>query len=88
MGRVLYTWTGVIGDKQPNLTRFLTFPASAPEWVARTAARTYLALRGVERPDNPQAARPDSNGPKWSFRRRVVSLLERVGSPDSMRGDY
>jgi len=54
LGRVLHTWTGVGGDRQLNLMRFPTFPEYAPGWVARTVARTYVSLRGVQRPDKPE----------------------------------
>ena len=87
LGRVLHTWTGVAGDKQPNLTRFPTFPEYAPAWVARPVARTYVALRGVDRSDKSGRRVQIQEDRSAQFRERVISLLERVGSPHTVRGD-
>jgi membrane protein implicated in regulation of membrane protease activity len=67
--------------------RVPTFPEYAPAWVARTVARTYVALRGVDRSDKPGRRVQIQEDRGAQFRERVVSLLERVGSPHTVRGD-
>lgn len=86
LGRVLYTWTGVRGDKSPRETVFPVYLDSVPQSIAADFARIYVQLRHTDRTDelsqrNPflqiQADRTDS------FRRALASLLRRVVSDPS-----
>lgn len=87
LGRVLYTWTGVRGDKSPDVAQFPRYVQFAPEWVAADFAKVYVHQRATVRDDRDgalqiQEIRTDR------YRRKLVELLERVVStPDEIRGE-
>ena len=87
LGRVLYTWTGVRGDKSPDIAQFPRYVQFAPEWVASDFAKVYVHQRATVRHDRDgalqiQEMRTDR------YREQLVSLLERVVSnADDIRAE-
>jgi len=51
LGRVLYTWTGIKGDKKENEVSFPEYLRDAPDHITRGFAQIYVQQRGVYRND-------------------------------------
>ena len=85
LGRVLYTWLGVRGDKSKHAVRFPDYVRYAPDHIARDFARVYVQQRGTLREDRGKfvqlaATRSDR------FRADLASTLARaVSEPDAIR---
>lgn len=88
LGRLLYTWTWIKGDKSKYETLFPRYPRYAPIDIAEAFVATYLLHRGHVRRDRPNPRiQVMATRSEW-FRRDLVALLERVADdPDDVRGD-
>lgn len=87
LGRVLYTWLRVKGDKTPESVSFPTYLDEAPRSITLAFLRIYVQQRGVRREDRDgqiQIAVNRSDG----FRRELKWILQSVvGDPADIRGE-
>lgn len=87
LGRVLYTWTGIKGDKSREATKFPEYLNDVPEPILRSYLQVYAQQRGVYRDDRGEyiqiiAERTDG------FRRVLKSHLQSVvENPEEVKGD-
>ena len=85
LGRVLYTWTGVRGDKSESAAVFPRYIQFAPVWVARAFCQICVQQRGMYRDDRGEfiqitAKRSDR------LRQQLADTVRRVVSdPDAIR---
>lgn len=87
LGRVLYTWTGIKGDKSCEVTKFPEYLNRAPDHIVRSFVQVYVQQRGVYRDDRGEyiqiiVERTDG------FRRILKSYLQSVvDNPDEIKGE-
>jgi hypothetical protein len=81
-GRVLNTWTGLLGDKSALSTQFPRYPQFAPDDIATAFAQAYVRLRASETDRYDTLAVQLQEDRSERYYRDLRSLLERVVADD------
>jgi hypothetical protein len=87
LGRVLYTWTDIKGDKRENETTFPTYLRDAPDHIALSFAQVYVQQRGVFRDDRGEYVQINVTRDESFFRALKACLQRVVDDEDNIRGD-
>lgn len=87
LGRVLYTWTGIKGDKQKKEVSFPEYLGDAPDHITRAFAQIYVQQRGVYRDDRGEFVQISVTRNESFFRALKACLQRLVENEDDIRGD-
>jgi hypothetical protein len=87
LGRVLYTWIGIKGNKSRDRVEFPAYLREAPEFIVQDFLRVYVQQRGVYRDDRGGSIQLSANRTD-SFRRSLKSRLQdTVDAESDIRGE-
>jgi hypothetical protein len=87
LGRVLYTWIGIKGDKSRDKVDFPAYLREAPEFIVQDFLQVYVQQRGVYRDDRGGSIQLSANRTD-SFRQALKSRLQTAVVDESeIRGE-
>jgi hypothetical protein len=87
LGRLLYTWIGIKGNKSQKKVQFPEYLQEAPDSIVQDFLQVYVQQRGVYRDDRGGCIQISVNRTD-SFRRALKSRLQSiVNDPNEIRGE-
>lgn len=87
LGRVIYTWTGIKGSKNPESVDFPPYLETAPDHVVLAFLKVYVQQRGSPRPDRNGEIQVNAKRSEV-FKTELKRTLRRfIDDPDDVRGE-